>query len=314
MTTLDKLELYAEFSSAAYCNLNIANLPRGQANKTFVCSVAICKTISAPRAVAPTIVLSGHMVPMVFNTNGTDYPPYFYVAVDTARSQIVVAFEGTVPSIDIRDAQSRGQLDQDIGSMTGGEALGGSCIDCYAAAAFLSSWRLNSTAIVTVINNQLKVMGQEKYRVVFTGHSLGGALATVAAADVRAHSSIANASGIDLVRPSLSFFNYRTRRNHCLLIQDSMRMPLRPLETIIWPSSLPAALHPLPSPTTVSRITTTMSPTPFQALSRILQTGRTYLASTPITLAPNTILKLSEAIPSLLATSTPFRSTSQTIP
>ena len=75
------------------------------------------------------------------------------------------------------------------------------CLNCYVHRGFLDDY--NSVAVqVFVAVNQIR----QKYgtkRVLITGHSLGGVLATLAAIDLKLHDSVSNISVITFGEPRL---------------------------------------------------------------------------------------------------------------
>ncbi|KIW13151.1 hypothetical protein PV08_08338 [Exophiala spinifera] len=59
----------------------------------------------------------------------------------------------------------------------------GICSDCYAHSGFLDSWNSAKSIVQGAVDGAKQA--NPSYSIVSTGHSLGGALATLAAADLR---------------------------------------------------------------------------------------------------------------------------------
>ena len=169
-TLLAKLELMAQYSAAAYCPANEHSIS-GTAT-LLLCAAKNCPEVEAAKA---TTVLRFQ------NTAKTDDTGF--IAIDTMNKAIMVVFRGSVSEANwIADLQF---FRKDPGW----------CKGCGAHRGFLGAWNEIKGKVAPAIEMQVKK--NPSYRVVFTGHSLGAAIATLAAGDMR-HSS-AYASKIELV-------------------------------------------------------------------------------------------------------------------
>jgi hypothetical protein len=177
----NSLELFAEYSAAGYCKLDTATFSNNVRPKTLVCPN--CRTINSS-TLKPLIVLAGNMLPMLFGTLSNPFttPAVFYVARDTNHSAIIVSFSGTDTTNGFI------QVFEDIAApVIASPFRGPNCAGCDIASAFLNSWASVSDSIVKAVKAELALSNQHNFSVVFTGHSLGGALAGIAAAEARAN-------------------------------------------------------------------------------------------------------------------------------
>lgn len=94
-----------------------------------------------------------------------------YVAVDDTNRLIVLSYRGSA------------SLSSWIGNVNIDFNAFGPCSGCQVHRGFLSSWN-DSRDKVKAALSQAKA-NHSDYNIVFTGHSLGGAIATLAAADLR---------------------------------------------------------------------------------------------------------------------------------
>jgi pimeloyl-ACP methyl ester carboxylesterase len=100
-----------------------------------------------------------------------------FVVVDHSHEIIVLQFGGTntCPKFDI---------DVEFGLIDASIIANASCPGCEVHRGFWTAW--NNTKNVTLPPVRDAVANYSNYQIVFVGHSLGGALATVGAADFRA--------------------------------------------------------------------------------------------------------------------------------
>lgn len=95
-----------------------------------------------------------------------------FVAVDKSKSKIVVSFRG---SSSVRSWL--GNLNIKLVSLS-------QCQFCAVHAGFYESWVSVRSLVQSTLEKAVK--DYPGYSIVFTGHSLGGALASIAAAEMRA--------------------------------------------------------------------------------------------------------------------------------
>ncbi|KAF1954147.1 alpha/beta-hydrolase [Byssothecium circinans] len=152
----DKLVFYAQYAAASYCKGN-NNTP----NTKVKCPGKLCEKVEA----ANTNTLTEFQ-----NTAETDATGF--VATDTTNSLIVISFRGSKS-----DKNWDSNLDVGLDSFS-------ACSGCKAHGGFKASWEESQAAVVKAVKDaQAKY---PKYKVIATGHSLGGAMATIAAAALRA--------------------------------------------------------------------------------------------------------------------------------
>ncbi|KAH6955546.1 hypothetical protein HG530_008693 [Fusarium avenaceum] len=152
-TDFSNFKFYIQHGAAAYCNSDTA------AGAKITCSNNGC----------PTIQSNG--VTVVASFIGSKTGIGGYVATDSARKEIVVSFRG---SSNIRNWLTNLDFDQDDCSLTSG---------CGVHSGFQNAWTEISGQATAAVAKALKA--NPSFKVISTGHSLGGAVATLAAANLR---------------------------------------------------------------------------------------------------------------------------------
>ncbi|KAG8526337.1 uncharacterized protein KY384_000330 [Bacidia gigantensis] len=168
--TFDNLAFFEQFAAASYCQGNTGTAAGG---KLITCPIPDkAGTSSCPLVEADKVTA----VYEFQNSLITDVTGY--IALDTARSLIVLAFRG---SKSLRNWIA----DVTFGAGTQ-EAI---CPGCEVWEGFAESWNEAKTGVLAALKTA--VAANPTFKVVVTGHSLGGAIAVIAAAEIR--NEIANA-------------------------------------------------------------------------------------------------------------------------
>ncbi|KAH6845495.1 Alpha/Beta hydrolase protein [Chaetomium sp. MPI-CAGE-AT-0009] len=150
---LKDFKLYAQWSSAASCNSGKA------ANEPVTCFEDQCSIFASHNA-----TVASSFIGSVLDTRG-------FIGVDPVDKKIVVAFRG---STSVRNWIADFifiQVPCDLGS------------GCLAHTGFYASWGEVASRVLDGIRAATKA--NPTYKVVVTGHSLGGAVATLATAYIR---------------------------------------------------------------------------------------------------------------------------------
>jgi len=148
--------LYEQYAAAAYCPADNDAPP----NSKIVCTADVCPLVQAANT-SSVIEFS--------NTSATDTTGY--LAVDTTNRLIVLSYRG---SESIKNYLS------DLNFALTGIDL---CTDCQGDSGFWSSWVESRTLVLPAMN--ATVAAYPGFKVVVTGHSLGAAVGTFAAAELR---------------------------------------------------------------------------------------------------------------------------------
>jgi hypothetical protein len=152
---LDQLQFFSQYSAAAYC-LGNNNSP----NTKVTCPQGNCPLVEA----ANTNTLTEFENSIKSDVTG-------FVATDTTNKLIVVSFRG---SRSVRNWITNVQFPVKTTSI---------CATCSASTGFWDSWLEAQTGVLAAVTKaQQQFPG---FKVVATGHSLGGALAGLAAGVLR---------------------------------------------------------------------------------------------------------------------------------
>ncbi|KAK5939369.1 hypothetical protein PMZ80_008673 [Knufia obscura] len=153
-TQLSQFSLYEQYAAAAYCKGN--NNLEG--------------SISCPSGNCPDVHNAGATSILEFQDLGVADATGF-VAVDDTNKLIVLSYRGST------------SLSNWIGNINIDFNAFAPCSGCLVHRGFLSSWD-DSKDSITATLTQAK-SDHPDYSIAATGHSLGGAIATLAAADLR---------------------------------------------------------------------------------------------------------------------------------
>ncbi|KAL5360744.1 Alpha/Beta hydrolase protein [Aspergillus floccosus] len=155
---LQRLNLFAEYSAAAYCTGNL-----NTTGTKVVCPSGNCPQVEA----ADTTSLKE------FLADGQYGELAGYLATDSTNKLIVLSFRGS-------RSPANWIANLDFGFDDADEL----CADCKVHGGFWKAWHTVSSALKAEI--QKARAAHPDYKLVFTGHSLGAAIATLGAAELRA--------------------------------------------------------------------------------------------------------------------------------
>ncbi|KAL8754080.1 MAG: hypothetical protein Q9184_005230 [Pyrenodesmia sp. 2 TL-2023] len=152
---LNTFKLVSQYAAAAYCPIN------NDSNDTLL----LCKSGNCPLVeAAGAVTLSEFEDTPHFDDTG-------YIAVDDANKIIVLAIRGSISKQNWQADWDMFRTDIDF------------CDGCRVHRGFKNSWGEIKTAVVDNMRKATEL--HPDYRIVVTGHSLGGAVATLAAGDLR---------------------------------------------------------------------------------------------------------------------------------
>ncbi|KAI1452699.1 alpha/beta-hydrolase [Annulohypoxylon moriforme] len=147
------LEFYAQYAGSAYCNSEVA------VGTAITCSDDVCSSVEA----------AGAKVVATFNGDVTDIEGF--VASDDTNKLIVASFRGS--------SSIRNWIADLSFILVSCDLVSG----CLTHAGFLTAYNEIATDLLAALKTE--VAAHPTYKIVFTGHSLGGAVATLAAGYAR---------------------------------------------------------------------------------------------------------------------------------
>ena len=155
-STFQQLALLEQYAAAAYCPSN--NQPNS--NTTITCTAGNC----------PQVQTTGATTLLEFQNEGAA-DATGYVAVDHVSNLIVIAFRGSESVVNW------------LGNVNIAMAPWSFCAGCTVHAGFYDSWNSVKPQVESTLTTATQTW--PSYSVVATGHSLGGAMAALAAAELR---------------------------------------------------------------------------------------------------------------------------------
>lgn len=151
---LTSFTLYGQYAAAAYCH------DQGNQQATIACHIGNCPDVENAGA-----------TPVLEFTNVGVTDATGFVAVDNTNKLIVLSYRGSA------------SLNNWIGNFNINLNDFEPCSGCQVHAGFLSGWNDSKDKVTAAL--QKAKSDHPDYSIVSTGHSLGGALATLAAAELR---------------------------------------------------------------------------------------------------------------------------------
>ncbi|KAF2666673.1 alpha/beta-hydrolase [Microthyrium microscopicum] len=153
---LGRFNLYEQYAAASYCSVNNGN----STGSKIRCTAGNCPLVE--QADTQSVMEFQHSL----NTDVTGF-----VAVDNTNKLVVISFRGTDSDQNIITDTNLTRVNADL------------CPNCLVHQGFWESWIEARDNITASLNDTKK--SNPTYEVIVTGHSLGGAIATLCAAEIR---------------------------------------------------------------------------------------------------------------------------------
>ncbi|TVY64181.1 Mono- and diacylglycerol lipase, partial [Lachnellula suecica] len=158
---LESFKLYANFTSASYCTSN--EDPASTPDTAITCPATVCPLVEAHNATS--IVEFGSNDTTLTGIKG-------YVALDPVLQTITISFAGSGATIrnwltDFTFAQIPSPL----------------CANCWIHSGFATAWSERRSVVLAAVSSALAA--NPDFSIVVTGHSIGAAVATLAATELR---------------------------------------------------------------------------------------------------------------------------------
>ncbi|KAF2674127.1 alpha/beta-hydrolase, partial [Microthyrium microscopicum] len=189
-TLFSTLELIENFAAASYC-------PSNTMRSKDAAKISCPKSKNCPKVESAVTAI----VAPVRNFLKTDVTGF--VATDSTNNLTVIAFQGT-------ETLKQAKIDLTLSLKKIDEV----CQGCTVHTGFWQSWEEAKPQVMKAVNESLNKFPNNK--LVVTGHSLGGAIATIAAIDLRS-----NGVAVDLV----SMLNFGAPRIGNQQLADYVQKP-----------------------------------------------------------------------------------------
>ncbi|KAG9241835.1 Alpha/Beta hydrolase protein [Calycina marina] len=169
---LSKVDLFSQYAGAAYCYSNVHN------------AVGTRLACSAEGGKCPAIEAAGATVLQAFGTHGGTTTEG-YLALDTISKLIVIAFQGTQLDSSPRDVLTNTAIIQRRTTLCGTANKHDGCVvhDGFYRS-MMDAWANITSVLIAAIHSR------PDYKIVATGHSLGGAIAALLAVQLRNYGHI----------------------------------------------------------------------------------------------------------------------------
>jgi len=154
-TLYSNLEFFAQYAGSSYCTEDEDS--------------AVDALITCGNDVCPLVEAAGAYNIVEFDGNDTDQEGY--IAIDPKNSLIVVSFRGSSSILNFIDDADFPYTACEFGT------------GCEAHAGFYASWTSTKAVVVSTVTAAVEQF--PTYQLITTGHSLGGAVATLAGAYLR---------------------------------------------------------------------------------------------------------------------------------